>query len=96
MASIAVLKAVILLAGGYFSVYLLSLARSVRNADRNEYKNAKQLSESLSTVLRGKVKTYHDGIRDGRVKAGLAVDLTNNKWVAHGALSKESIDSVFK
>ncbi|WP_156912191.1 hypothetical protein [Citrifermentans bremense] len=96
MATIALVKAVILLVGGVMAIYCFSLARMVRKADPNEYRNAKNLSGSLSQVLRGKVTLYHDGVRDSRVKAGLAIDKRRNKWVPHGALSRESIESVFK
>jgi hypothetical protein len=67
------------------------LARgSISEYDRNRNRTRK----SLKNVLWGTVPTWHDGTRDEKVSAGIAIDLKNNRWVEQGRLSDEALEDV--
>ena len=65
-------------------------------SDRSEYLRNRERSPSVRDVLAGNTPTYHDGIRDERVSAGVAVDINKNVWVEQGKLSEEAVASVLR
>lgn len=95
MEILSVVKGLVVFGGGVALYFGLRLIMAIRNADPAEYKTTKNLAGNIQNAFKGNVKPYHDGVRDYRVKAGLAVDLDRNVWVQQGAISKESLNSVF-
>ena len=90
------LKAGVLLVGGIACVSLLKLALTIFRSDKSEYEINRSRSGSFFDPILGRVKTAHDGYRDFRVQAGLAVNTKSNEWVEQGVLSEESVDMILK
>lgn len=64
------------------------------NGDKADYERNRLRHKTYFSPILGTVNSTHEGNRDYRVAAGLAVDLRKNQWVAQGRLSEEAIDSV--
>lgn len=94
MEFITVIKVVVFLGGCYFGFLFLVIGIRLVKADKNDYNKNKDRSGRFSEAIFGKVQTVHDGMRDYRVRAGLAVDVRKNQWIEQGTLSEEALDSV--
>lgn len=86
-------SALVLAIGGASSFTLLVLGLRVLHASKADYDQNRARSGTLLDVLKGKVRTKNNGVRDFRVRCGLAVN-KHNQWEEQGALSEEAIDSV--
>jgi len=77
---------------------MLRIAILILMGDRNEYdRNRNRVTPGIPgvwTILRGEVATKHDGIRDDKVAAGIAIDLRENCWREQGRLSDEALRDV--
>ncbi len=61
----------------------------------SEYeRNRSRTRKSFSNVLWGTVPTWHDGTRDEKVSAGMAINLKTNRWIEQGRLSDEALEDV--
>jgi len=76
------------------AVFLLSNALRLMRSNNGEYTRNRERAPTLRDILKGTAKTKHDGVRDYRVTAGLAVNTKTNSWELQGRLSEEAIDSV--
>ena len=94
MEIITAVKVVVFIAGLFVGFTFLVIGLHLARTDKNEYNKNRERVGSLGNVLFGKVRTVHDGQRDYRVRAGLAVDTKRNIWVEQGVLSEEALDSV--
>jgi len=94
MGTIFLFKAVVLFVGVVMSFVFFTLASKVAFASKGDYEINRRRSGGLFDPLFGRVKTSHDGYRDFRVCAGLAVDKKTNTWVEQGILSDEAVDAV--
>lgn len=94
MEFITIIKVAVFFVGCYFGFVFLVIGIRLAKADKGEYNKNRERTGSLMDVLLGKVHTIHDGRRDYRVRAGLAVDTKQNIWVEQGVLSEEALDSV--
>ena len=90
------IEGIILVAGGTFSLVLFLLGLNFLRADKNAYDMNRELTGGFFKALFGRTKTFHEGTRDYRVKAGLAVYIRKNEWVEQGTLSNESISSILR
>lgn len=89
-----IIKGLVLLAGSVVSFALLIVGIKILISEKGEYEATRNLTGGIRNALSGRVKTVRGGIRDCRVKAGLAIDKKTNQWVEQGALSEETINSV--
>lgn len=89
------IKGLVLIAGTGISCALFLAGVKVFLAAKGDYDANRVLTGTLRNALRGELRTSRGGTRDGRVKAGLAIDRKTNRWVEQGGLSEESIDTVF-
>lgn len=80
---------------GIGSIALAVLAVYVFFSDPLEYRRNKSRSKNIKSSAMGTISRSHDGFRDSRVHAGLAVN-NKNEWVEQGRLSDESIDGIFR
>ena len=61
----------------------------------NEYeRNRARVKKSIQNVIFGTVPTSHDGVRDDKVSAGIALDKNNGRWVEQGRLSDEALEDI--
>src|SRR5689334_6419450 len=61
----------------------------------SEYeRNRNRTRRSITNVLWGTVPTWHDGNRDEKVSAGIAIDRKTNRWIEQGRLSDEALEDV--
>ena len=86
-------NAIVLAAGGFSAMTLLILGIRILGASRAEYEQNNARSGTPLDVLKGMVRTKRDGVRDSRVRCGLAVN-RYQQWEEQGALSEEAIDGV--
>ena len=86
-------EGVALFAFGVLGVSCLLFAIKLFRADGLEYERNRERTQSFRKALRGEIDTTHDGSRDYRVSAGVAVDCKTNTWVAQGRLSEEAISA---
>lgn len=91
-----IIKVAVLVFGGMAAVSFFKLSMAIFRADKSEYGISRARTRSWYKPIFGDVQTYHDGYRDFRVQAGLAVDKKTNTWKGQGILSEESIDSILK
>jgi hypothetical protein len=71
------------------------VASSVWRGSHNEYeRNRARTRKSFLKIFFGTVPTFHDGVRDDKVSAGIALDRKNNRWIEQGRLSDEAIDDI--
>jgi hypothetical protein len=85
------LGTLLLLAGACVAWFALAL----RRGSYNEYeRNRARVKGSFSRIFFGTVPTFHDGVRDDKVSAGIALDRSANRWVEQGRLSDEALEDV--
>lgn len=80
---------------GFISLAFGVLAIYVFFSDPLEYRRNKKRSRNFSSTLKGKIARAHDGFRDSRVHAGIAIN-SKNEWDEQGRLSDESINGIFR
>lgn len=81
---------VVAVVSGSFLVVAFHLAR----ADRSDYDRNRERSPRRRDPLAGTLRAEHDGERDFRVRAGLAVRKRDQSWVEQAMLSNEAVDSL--
>ncbi|WP_145915698.1 hypothetical protein [Labrenzia sp. CP4] len=77
------------------TVFFLAVVR-VTFGKRSALRSAKVSSNSLKQAITGDLKPLHDGRRDFRVAAGIALKEVDGKkkWVPQGKLSDEALNSI--
>ncbi len=96
MDTVVIIKVAVLVFGGMAAVSFFKLSMAIFRADKSEYGISRARTAKWYKSIVGDVHTYHDGYRDFRVQAGLAVDKKTNTWKGQGILSEESIDTLLK
>lgn len=76
---------------GFFGLQLLFDAIKLLRGDLAEYERNRSRTPSFLAALSGKIPTAHEGVRDFRVSAGIAIDLKTGTWIEQGRLSDEAI-----
>ncbi len=89
-------KLVVLSAGGFLTIIFGAIALKLLFTTSHNYNKIHKISGSLGSVLKGSTPTYHNGYRDHRKKAGLAINLRTNEWIEQGTLSDDSLDTIFR
>ena len=89
-------RSVGLLVAGAGSIVFALLAWRVWRGNRLEYDRNRRRTGSVMRAFRGEIPTMHDGTRDYRVSAGVAVDIDKNEWVEQGRLSTEAISAAIR
>lgn len=74
-------------------IALLVFSYKLSTGNESDYRNNKLRTHKWYYPFAGGLSTFHDGYRDDRVHAGIAVDMKKNEWREQGALSEEAIDS---
>ncbi|MHB8783398.1 MAG: hypothetical protein ACYDAX_08290 [Desulfobacteria bacterium] len=87
-------KAVTLVLGCVVSCGFFWVGYKIWKSDQGDYQQNKDLTEKYLDPKSGTISARRDGVRDYRIKAGLAVNMRNRVWVEQGALSEESIDNI--
>lgn len=90
------LKPVVLIFGTIIVSALAQTGFALWRAHSGDYRLNRERMSSWLDPLRGTSATHYDGVRDFRVRAGLAIDTRTNQWVEQGTLSEESLDSVLR
>jgi hypothetical protein len=72
------------------------LAWRISRGNPQEWERNRRLVGSLRKTIRGEISTVHDGRRDYRISAGIAVDRKGKKWVEQGRLSAEAISAALR
>ena len=90
-----VVKALVLLVGGFLSATFLMIGIRVLRSDKSVYRKAQERSGSFVNPLRGRLKTVAEGGRDFNVRAGLAVN-RKNEWQEQGSLSEDLLDNILR
>lgn len=85
-----------LLVVGTIIAALINLLMRLWRADRNEYDANREAVPTWGALFTGRVNTRVGGVRNFRLRAGLAVDTNTNTWVEQGRLSEEALDSVLR
>lgn len=88
------IKGAVLIVGSTLSFAFLFTGIKILLAGKSDYIENRLLTGSPRNPIKGSIKTFRDGVRDYRVKSGLAVNTKKNIWVEQGALSEESIDNI--
>ena len=90
------LRLIALYLGGFFTIVWAAITLKLILTSPYNYKKISKINGSFWDVLKGCSPTRHNGYRDYQKKAGLAVDLKNNKWIEQGTLSEDSLDSILR
>lgn len=93
---IMIIKAIVLGVGAVIALAFFNIAFRLLRSDKGEYDLNRKRSGDWSSPFSGRVKTCHDGQRDYRVRAGLAIDKQTNTWVEQGILSDDAVDAVLR
>ncbi|WP_152533276.1 MULTISPECIES: hypothetical protein [unclassified Labrenzia] len=78
------------------SLALLLIVWKVRFGKHPAVLAARKSAKSFRRTVTGDLEPVHDGRRDFRIAAGLAVQKSNKKkkWVSQGKISDETIHSI--
>jgi len=86
--------AVLIILMGIAAISLVTVGIRVMLSDSAEYKRNNDRYGSLTDAITGSVRGWHDGHRDYRVAAGLAVKTKSGQLIEQGRLSDEAIDAI--
>jgi hypothetical protein len=80
---------------GLATVFLLAVLK-VTFAKKSALRSARASSGTFKQAFSGDLKPLHDGKRDFRVSAGIALKTADGKkkWVPQGKLSSEALNSL--
>jgi len=91
-----ILRDAVLLVSGAGAVFCALIAWRIWRGNPLEYDRNRRRAGSLGQTIRGDIRTTHDGRRDYRVSAGIAVDVRKNEWMEQGKLSAEAISAALR
>lgn len=78
---------------GTCGVSLLFAGLKLLFGDSEQYKRNRVRTSSFRRAITGCLPTMHEGGRDYRVSAGIAVNTKTGKWVEQGRLSDEAVQA---
>src|SRR5690349_8002815 len=89
------IEGVAIFALGMASVTCGLLAWRLFRGNRIEYDRNRRRSPSILKAVKGEIPTTHEGGRDYRVSAGIAVN-RKNEWVEQGRISSEALSATVR
>lgn len=92
----SIFQTVIAVAAPIVVFALLLTAIKVRFGNHAAVTAARKSANSVGNTIGGNLEPFHDGRRDFRIAAGLAIQKGKNgkKWVSQGKVSDETIHSI--
>ena len=90
---VEIIKVLFVVGGGIIAALFVLAAWRVALADRDLYAQNQRHIKSYRDVLKGhlQVRSYHGGVCDNGVAAGLAYDRTAKRFVEQGRISDDAL-----
>jgi hypothetical protein len=79
----------------FFALCFFWVGYLLLRGNKNEYeRNRARVKRSFWNIFLGTVPTAHDGVRDDKVCAGVALNKNTNRWISQGRLSDEALEDI--